>query len=136
MMSDWDIWFVSGFEYLLPVRDRLSKPQAIVPPCNIYETPDKLIIQVEIPGVSKENVIVEVIDNVLCIHGNKVDESPDIPKKYYAFEFEYGPFERKIKLPQGLDFEGITSRLENGILIIEIPKKPKKVVEVEIETHD
>jgi len=135
-MSDWDIWFISGIEYLLPVRERSSSPRTIVPPCNVFETPEKFIIQVEIPGVSKENVIVEVFENILHIHGRKVDESPDLPKKYYAFEFEYGPFERKIKLPQGLDFESITSRLENGILTIEIPKKPRKVVEVEIETHD
>lgn len=129
-MRDWDYWVMEELEFIFSPRPRT--PKILVPPCNIYETKDKLVIQVELPGVRKEDLTVEIRDRYLRISGRRIDYTEGIEKKYHAMEFSYGPFERIIKLPENLDLDRIVSALEAGILRIEIYKKPEKVLEIEV----
>ncbi len=133
-MSDWDFWLIEEVEFVVPGRTRRTLSRTLTPPCNIYETPTHWVIQVEVPGVQKENLSVEILNQMLIIRGVRMDTSNEEERRYYAMEFAFGPFERRIRLPQGLDLEHIESVLDAGILNIRIPKKAPRVIE--IESHE
>ena len=106
------------------------------PAVDVYETPDSVVVEVEVPGMKKDNIKITVEDNILRIQGEKKLEREDKDKNYYVVERSYGTFERAFRLPEYVDMEKIKAKFENGILTITLPKKEeekKKVIDVEIE---
>ena len=100
------------------------------PNTNIIEAEKDLIIEVELPGVNKEDVSIILQRNQeLVIKGIK--RQPRIQKPqvtYYLFEREFGHFYKKIIIDFPLDLSNITSVMENGVLMVRIPKrKPKRI---------
>ncbi len=133
-MSDWDFWLIEEVEFVVPGRTRRTLSRNLVPPCNIYETPTHWVIQVEVPGVKREDLSVEILNQTLVIRGHRSESAEEEERRYYVMEFAFGPFERHIRLPQGLDLERIESVLDAGLLKIRIPKKAPRVIE--IESHE
>ncbi len=106
------------------------------PAVDVYETDNEVVIEVETPGLRKEDVKITVEDNVLRIHGEKKIEREQKDRNYYVVERSYGTFERAFRLPDYVDTEKIKAKFENGVLTITLPKKEeekKKVIDVEIE---
>lgn len=100
------------------------------PSTNIIEAEEELIIEVELPGVNKEDVSIVLQRNQeLVIRGIKLQPRINMPQvTYYLFEREFGHFYKKIIIDFPLDNTNIKSIMENGVLIIKIPKrKPKKI---------
>ncbi len=109
---------------------------AFVPAVDIYETPDSLVIEVEAPGMSKDEIKITVEDGVLRISGEKKMEREEKDKNYYLVERGFGKFERAFRLPDYVEAENIKAKYENGVLVITVPKKEEKkskVIDVEIE---
>ncbi|MEW6381234.1 MAG: Hsp20/alpha crystallin family protein [bacterium] len=100
----------------------------LVPPVDIYETPELLMVIADMPGVDKENVDVRVDNNVLTIQGKSGQIAPGNP--VYT-EFSLLNFFRQFQLSEMMDQEKIGADLKNGTLIIRLPKaekaKPKKI---------
>jgi HSP20 family protein len=92
------------------------------PKVNTRETEDNYHIEVELPGVKKENVDIQVDGNVLTISGerNVRDEVKD--EDYHKVESRYGLFSRSFTLPEKVDVSNIEAHFENGILEVAIPK--------------
>ena len=107
--------------------------QVARPPMNFLELEDRFVAQIAVPGVSRENLQVEVRGQILLIRGIRMDPYEEESRVYYAFEIGFGPFERRIALPEEADISRITTVLRNGILEIQIPKRPSRIVEVEVE---
>jgi len=106
------------------------------PAVDVYETPDSVVVEVEAPGMKKEDIKITIEDDVLRIHGEKKLEKENKDKNYYIVERSYGTFERAFKLPEYVDTEKIKAKFENGVLKISLPKKEeekKKVIDVQIE---
>ncbi len=106
------------------------------PAVDIYETNDAVMIEVEVPGMSKDDIKITVEDNVLRIHGEKKLEREEKDRNYYVVERSYGTFERAFRLPDYVDSEKIKAKFENGVLTITLPKREeekKKVIDVQIE---
>ncbi len=109
---------------------------AFYPATDVYETEDAVKIEVEVPGMSKDDIKITVEDNILRIHGQKKLEREEKGKSYYVVERSHGSFERAFRLPEYVEPEKITAKFENGVLTITLPKKEgekKKVIDVKIE---
>ncbi len=93
------------------------------PQMDIYETPQKIIIVGEIPGVVKEDLVVELDQNAVRISGRK-QEIPNIPgMRYHLAEIVYGSFERILLLPEPINPEKVTASYTNGLLKVTMAKK-------------
>jgi HSP20 family protein len=106
------------------------------PRTNIIEAGDVVIIEVELPGVNKNDVsMVLDNDNILVMRGIKrqprLNESQGVT--YHLFEREFGSFYKRIIIDLPLDSTRIKSVMENGVLIIKIPRKKAERISVEIK---
>lgn len=105
------------------------------PNTNIIEAEEELIIEVELPGVNKEDVSIILQRNQeLVIKGIKLQPRIKKPEvTYYLFEREFGHFYKKIIIDFPLDISNIKSIMENGVLIVRIPKKESKKIPINIK---
>jgi HSP20 family protein len=101
------------------------------PAVDIYETEDGIAIDVELPGIGKEDVAVEIKDDVLTLKGERPVNPRIKEDDYYRRERLYGPFKRSFSLHQNIQPALIKATFKDGILRIEIPhpaeNKPKQV---------
>jgi HSP20 family protein len=95
------------------------------PAVEMFEKGDKLVVRAEIPGVSKDDVSVDITDDVLTIEGERRQESEDRGEGFYRSERSYGRFMRSIPLPEGVDGEKADARFEHGVLEVTLPA-PKR----------
>ena len=101
------------------------------PLVDIYDTEKSIMINAELPGLSKEDITLDVKENILTLKGERKFDSEVKDESYYRRERFFGAFERAFTLPSTIDPEKITANFNNGILQIEIPKpeekKPKQI---------
>jgi len=98
------------------------------PKVDIIDYDDKIDIEAEIPGLSKDDVDVSVSDNVLTITGKKSEPSPeDSTKRYIRKELKHSSFKRSFTLGENIDVENLSAKFEYGLLTISLQKvKPVK----------
>jgi HSP20 family protein len=107
------------------------------PRTNIIEAGDVVIIEVELPGVNKEDVsMVLDNDNILIMRGIK--PQPRLNESnggvtHHLFEREFGSFYKRIVIDFPLDSSKIKSVMENGVLTVKIPRKKAERISVEIK---
>jgi HSP20 family protein len=101
------------------------------PNVNLYENEKEVVLEMELPGVSKENVSLEIKDDMLIIAARPRD--PQVPQGYEVVyqERSLNAFERSFRLGQELLRDKIQARFENGLLIVSLSKaekaQPKKI---------
>ena len=90
---------------------------------DVFETPDDFVVLSPIAGVNIKDLDISVEKDMIIIKGNRIDpyESPD--KKYFYQECYFGPFARKVVLPEDIHTEKASAEMDKGMLIIKIPKK-------------
>ncbi|MFO7981026.1 MAG: Hsp20/alpha crystallin family protein [Candidatus Aminicenantes bacterium] len=101
----------------------LSLEETWVPAVDIAVKENKLIIEVELPGVKREDITVRLSSSSIEIKGVKKDKVPKTGINYFRLEREYGQFSRFIFLPYSVDPEKAEASIENGILTIEMIRK-------------
>jgi HSP20 family protein len=98
---------------------------------DIYEKEEGVVIMADLPGVNKEDVSVEVKENVLTIHGERKSDIQTEDGLYYRRERACGGFQRSFSLRSAIAPETIKASFKNGVLKIEIPSpredKPRQV---------
>lgn len=101
------------------------------PAVDIAESDDLYHVNIELPGVKKEDVLITLESNILTIKGEKNQESQEKQKDYHRVERSYGAFQRSFSLPTVAKADKIDAVYNNGILSISIPKaeeaKPKQI---------
>jgi len=101
------------------------------PPVDIYETNDGVVLKVELPGIKKEDVSVEIKDNVLTLKGERLLDPEIKDENYYRKERSFGKFNRSFSLQEPIKPDLIKASFKGGVLTIEIPRpekeKPKQV---------
>jgi HSP20 family protein len=107
--------------------------QAWRPQMDLYETPEEIVIVGEIPGASKEDLMVELDKNAVRISAKR-PEVPRVPgMRYHLAEIAYGSFERILLLPVPIDPEKVKASYTDGLLRITMGKKgPEPVHRVQI----
>ena len=122
--------FDESFSRTADLDDDISM-SAWKPSVDIYETDEAIILKAELPGIKKEDVSVEVKDNVLTLKGERAEEKEIKEKNYYRKERAFGTFNRAFNLQHRIQPDKIKARFKDGILKIEIPKpveeKPKQI---------
>jgi HSP20 family protein len=92
------------------------------PPVDIYETDDALVLQVELPGVSKDAVNVELHEDTLRLSGERTREPSMQGGQYQREEGRYGAFQRAFRMPRIVDQAKIQATYTNGVLALRLPK--------------
>jgi len=113
----------------------ITRPEWTEPawcPCvDVSETKDDVIINTEIPGMSKDDVKVSIQDNVLTLSGEKKQEKEEKDSNYHRLERSYGSFSRSFTLPTTVQPDKVKAAYKDGILRITLPKseevKPKQI---------
>lgn len=98
------------------------------PQVNLSETDEAFEATVELPGMSEDEVDVEVTRDGLVISGEKQTETSeeDEKREYYRRERHYGTFQRTIPLPsEAVDRDGCEATFSNGVLTVRLPKQPQ-----------
>jgi HSP20 family protein len=101
------------------------------PPVDIYETEDALVVAVELPGVSKEEVSVELHEHTLRLSGERKREPAVKEGHYQREEGRFGSFQRAFRLPATVDEAQVQATYKDGVLALRLPKraaaKPKGI---------
>ncbi len=104
------------------------------PPTDVFESVDAIHIKMEVAGVREEHLEVKVVDNLLVIRGRRSDEQLAKRENYHLMEIHYGSFERVFGLPTPMEVKSVTATLENGFLLVTIPKDERlREYSIEIE---
>ena len=108
----------------------------MAPKVDIYEEGKELVLKADIPGMKKEDIKVELSENMLTISGERTKTEKVEKGDYCRIERSFGAFNRRFELPVDLDTEKITAHYENGVLELRIPmlkEAEKKHVKISIE---
>lgn len=101
------------------------------PPVDIYETNDALVFTADLPGVSKDDVSIEVHQNTLTLRGEREHAAEVKDDRYHRVERAYGPFQRSFVLPTMVNQEKVEATYRDGILELRLPKletaKPRRI---------
>ena len=104
------------------------------PKIDVKETTENILVKAELPGLTKNDISVEIKDSVLTISGEKKDEKTEKNTKYLRTEITYGSFSRSFHLPISVKHDKIKAEFKDGILNITIPKSEKeKVQQIQVE---
>lgn len=98
-----------------------------VPGVNILEHPDKIEMQIAVPGIDKSDIAINLEDDVLTISAEKEASQKDDKINYLKREFAYNCFKRAFNLPEDVNQDKIEANQQNGILYITLPKKETAV---------
>jgi HSP20 family protein len=92
------------------------------PAADLYETPEGLVLRMEIPGVDREDLGVDLVGQQLIIRGQRRPAPPANVNRVLLYEITYGSFERSFHIPNAIDPEGVKARYEHGILEVKLPR--------------
>jgi HSP20 family protein len=102
-----------------------------IPAMDLVVTDEDYVLRADLPGLSENDVNIELDENVLTISGERKTEREEHKEGYYRVERASGSFSRSLTLPEGVDAEAIRASFENGVLEVHVPKpeqrKPRKV---------
>jgi HSP20 family protein len=101
------------------------------PSCDVKEADGHYLVAMDIPGMNKDDIKIELADNRLSVSGERKEEKEEKKKGTFRSERFYGSFERTFTLPEGVKSENIATEYKDGVLRIAIPKteasKPKQI---------
>jgi HSP20 family protein len=96
-----------------------------LPSFDVRENKDAYLVEADLPGVKEENVEISLTGNVLQISGRREDETREEGDQWFVVERSHGQFTRSFSLPEGADAENVKADMKNGVLRIQIPKRPE-----------
>jgi HSP20 family protein len=99
-----------------------TTPDLWTPAVDVEETPDHLVFRAELPGMSREDMELELEDGVLTIRGEKREEQKDESVQGLLYERRWGTFARRFTLPRAVDGNRISAAYTDGVLTVRVPK--------------
>lgn len=122
---------MSDFRTRSPFGEEEMAQGSWIPAVDIYETKESIVLNVELPGVTKEDIALEVKDSTLTIKGEKKLEKNVTEENFHRMERSYGSFTRAFTLPSTVQQDKVKAKFRDGILEIMLPKveeaKPKQI---------
>lgn len=103
---------------------------------DVYEDGNDIVAEMNVPGLTAQDINVEVEDTHLRIAGRREEVQEKKEKNHYAKEIRRGSFERLVPLPDTVEQEKVTAQYKDGVLRVRMPKRvaaPEKKVKVEVE---
>lgn len=124
--------FNNLFENFAPVsgKEQLATGN-FVPPVDIYEDEQNLVLKLEVPGMNEEDLNVSLENNTLTVSGERKFEQEEKEENFHRIERRYGSFARTFRLPNTVDPEKVAASYDQGLLKITLGKraeaKPKQI---------
>jgi HSP20 family protein len=98
---------------------------------DLVESEEHFVLRADLPGMSEEDVNIEVEERVLTISGERKAEQAESKDGYHRVERAFGSFARSLTLPEGVNAEAVSASFDRGVLEVRIPKpeqrKPRKI---------
>ena len=91
------------------------------PQIDVFERDKRLVTKIDLPGMKKEDVTVEVTDGQLTISGQRRTEAEEKADNYFRCEREYGSFYRAVPLPDGVSLDDVKATFADGVLEVSVP---------------
>lgn len=127
-MLGWDVPFTrwDPLQDLQALRERLHLLSGMdapgwMPPVDLRETAQRYVLTAELPGLSREDVTIQVLDGKLYLRGRRPAGTGPC-EQYQRVERGHGQFSRTFALPEAVDVDAIEADLKDGVLTIQIPK--------------
>ncbi len=102
-----------------------------LPAMDLVETGEHFVLRADLPGLSEEDVRIELEENVLTVSGERKAEHEQQEEGFHRVERAFGSFTRTLTLPKGIDPEAITASFDKGVLEVRIPKpqetRPRRI---------
>lgn len=130
MTSEFDRMFDESFwpSFKWPRRFTAMRGSGWSPEIDVFEKDNRLVTRIDLPGLKKEDVKIEVTDGYLTISSERRSEAEEKKDNYFRCEREYGSFYRTVPLPEGVKFEDVTATFADGVLEVGVPLPPKAEV--------
>ncbi len=106
---------------------RREEAWGTAPSIDVVEKESAYEVTAELPGMDEKNVEVKLVNGSLTIKGEKQEEKEEKKKNYYLHERQFGSFERRFTVPEGVDTDKIEATFKKGVLTVTLPKKPEAV---------
>ncbi|HEX4311788.1 MAG TPA: Hsp20/alpha crystallin family protein [Acidobacteriaceae bacterium] len=104
---------------------------AFVPPVDIYEDEQKIVLKLEVPGLKDSDLDIQLENNLLTVKGERKFESEEKEENFHRIERRYGSFFRSFTIPTTVDSESVKASYDAGVLSIQLDKraeaKPKQI---------
>jgi HSP20 family protein len=120
--------FGSEFGRLADLEGSMWSPQI-----EVFERKDKLIVRADLPGLTKDDINLDITDDAIKIRGERREEKEESEQGYYRSERSYGSFYREIPLPSGVNPEEANATFRNGVLEITLPAPARQTSSRRIE---
>ena len=111
------------FTGVMPANREEMTHGAWAPNVDIYEDKDRLILEADLPGMTRDDFEISVENNVITLKGERRFEKKTEGDNYHRVERAYGTFTRSFTLPQTVTAEGATAEFEDGVLRVGLPKR-------------
>ena len=127
MTSELDRAFEDWPSLRWPSFGQLATTESVAwsPKIDVFERDNRLVTRVDLPGMKKEDVSVEVTDGHLALSGERKHEKEEKKDNVYRSEREYGSFYRAVPLPEGVKLEDVKATFSDGMLEVSVPLPTK-----------
>ena len=102
-----------------------------MPAMDLVESGDHFVLRADLPGMSEEDIRIELEDGTLTVSGERKAEHETSEEGYYRVERATGSFSRSLTLPKGVNADAVTAGFDRGVLEVRIPKpeerKPRRI---------
>ena len=122
MTTEFDRLFPDAF-FRWPLRDFDPQVEAgtFIPEIDVFEKDGRLVTKIDLPGLKKEDVKVEINEGLLVISGVRTTEAEDKKEGFYRCERAYGSFYRTVPLPEGVKADNVKATFLDGVLEVSVP---------------
>ncbi len=116
-------------------RMTAASPQALVPPVDMYETKDAVVVETPMPGAEPGKIEISIENGILSIKGSSERKTEVDDKNYYRKEVRQGTIFRRVALPARVDGTKAQASFDNGILKVSVPKLGEDQQSIKIEVN-
>jgi HSP20 family protein len=117
-------------------RRRLPQPgEVTVPPSDVYETEEEIVVELELPGVSEKDVQVLLFAGRVEVTGVKRELAAHQGSRFLRLEREFGAFRREVAVPAAFEANRARAVLANGVLTVTLRKPPRRTRDVNIKSR-
>ncbi len=100
------------------------------PPVDIYETEDSLIVEIDLPGIETEKILIKVFNDLLILEGLRQMIKEDV--RFICMERSRDAFRKIIRLPVEIESDRGTANYNNGVITLKFPKTRSRVVKIKV----
>jgi HSP20 family protein len=118
-------------------RDRLDEPSLLhgswMPLADVVETQEAYLVEVELPGLGREDVVIQAQGDELLVRGERRPDVSGRPESFHRLERRYGPFARGFRFSEEVDPDRIEAEFDDGLLRLTVPKARGRTTKVKVD---